>query len=68
MEPFFLATSVTLLVFAILNIILFFKIWAMTNNVRYILNYLLQRDGMEMTDNPSQYRYDAEDKIFVPKN
>jgi hypothetical protein len=33
-----------------LNIILFFKIWGMTNNVKHILSYILIKDGYKMKE------------------
>lgn len=39
-----LITSIILLVFAVLQIILFFKIWGMTNDVRTIKDSLLTRE------------------------
>ena len=42
-----------LVIVAILNIILFFKIWAMTNNVKYILSLLLEKSGYVKKVNPN---------------
>ena len=40
-----LITSIILLVFAVLQIILFFKIWGMTNDVRAIKDSLLTKES-----------------------
>ena len=44
MEPILI---IVLVVVAILNLMLFFKIWGMTNNTKHILNFLLVKSGYE---------------------
>ena len=41
--------SIVIIVFGILQIILFFKVWAMTNNVKNILDVLNSKDTREIT-------------------
>ena len=41
--------AIIFIVFGILQIILFFKIWGMTNDVREIKNKYLKRDGDDIT-------------------
>ena len=50
MEPILI---VILVVVSILNIVLFFKIWGMTNNVKYILSLLLEKSGYVKKVNPN---------------
>ena len=50
MSDFGLLTLLILVIFAVLNIVLFFKIWAMTNNVKYILEFLLFKSGYVLED------------------
>ena len=39
--------SIIIIIFGVLQIILFFKVWAMTNNVKNILNVLNSKDIRE---------------------
>jgi hypothetical protein len=39
-----------LLVVAVLNIILFFKIWGMINNVKRIMSFYMHKNGIKLTD------------------
>ncbi|MBA58360.1 MAG: hypothetical protein CMQ40_04220 [Gammaproteobacteria bacterium] len=50
MSDFGLLTLLILVIFAVLNIVLFFKVWAMTNNVKYILEFLLFKSGYVLED------------------
>ncbi len=49
MEPILI---VILVVVSILNIALFFKIWQMTNNVKHILSFLLEKSGYVKKHDP----------------
>jgi len=50
MEPVLI---IILAIVSILNIVLFFKIWGMTNNVKYILSLLLEKSGYVKKVNPN---------------
>jgi len=50
MEPILI---IILAIVSILNIILFFKIWGMTNNVQHILSLLLEKSGYVKKVNPN---------------
>ena len=39
--------EIILIVVAILNIILFFKIWEMTNNVKRIMSFYMHKNGIK---------------------
>lgn len=41
-----LITSIIIIVFAVLQIILFFKVWGMTNDVKDLKNKLESKKGM----------------------
>ena len=41
---------VILLVVAMFNIILFFKIWGMTNNVKRIMSFYIHKNGIKLKD------------------
>ena len=47
MDTFFI---VILLIVALLNIILFFKVWGMTNNVKRIMSFYIHKNGIKLTD------------------
>ena len=49
-------------VVAILNITLFFKVWGMTNNVKHMLNFLLEKSGYVMKKNEKTYEVYFEKK------
>ena len=50
MEPILI---IILAIVSILNITLFFKIWGMTNNVKHILSFLLEKSGYVKKVNPN---------------
>jgi hypothetical protein len=41
---------VIILIVAMFNIILFFKIWGMTNNVKRIMSFYIHKNGIKLTD------------------
>ena len=47
MNTFFI---VILLVVALLNIILFFKVWGMNNNVKSIMSFYIHEKGIRLID------------------
>lgn len=54
MNTFF---TVILLVVALLNIILFFKVWGMTNNVKSIMSFYIHEKGIRLIDNGATKKY-----------
>ena len=54
MNTFF---TVILLVVALLNIILFFKVWGMTNNVKRIMSFYIHEKGIRVVDDSQTARY-----------
>jgi len=48
---FTIISYIAIFIFAILQIVLFFKIWAMTNNVEEIKNFLINRAIYNETNN-----------------
>lgn len=55
--------ALVLIVFGILQIILFFKIWGMTNNVKEMRDYFLSgKDAMEMEDEESKAEEESRKK------
>ena len=51
---FIVFTQLLIVVAAILNIMLFFKLWQMTNNVGRIFKFMLVRDGYEVRESVYQ--------------
>lgn len=68
--------TLVLIAFAILQVILFFKIWGMTNNVKEIRDYLLQEEDVKekKDDNRGLEREcirqfeDGEIVLYIPEN
>lgn len=61
--------ALLLIVWAILQIILFFKIWGMTNNVAKILNILQSPKGDILNELPLNSRLEVGDTVYIiPKN
>ena len=54
MNTFF---TVILLVVALLNIILFFKVWGMTNNVKSIMSFYIHEKGIRRIKDPQVAMY-----------
>ena len=48
---------VILLVVALLNIILFFKVWGMTNNVKSIMSFYIHEQGIRRIKDPQVAMY-----------
>jgi len=42
--------SILLIILAILNLILFFKIWGMTNNVKTLLKFYIHEKGIKIEE------------------
>ena len=42
--------TVIALVVALMNIILFFKVWGMTNNVKRIMSFYIHMNGIKVAD------------------
>ena len=53
MEGFLVIIYIIMFVWGILNIILFFKIWEMTGDIRDIKNYFLRKDMINESHNES---------------
>lgn len=54
-----------MIAWAILNIVLFFKIWGMTNNVAKILEILGKPKGDVRNEIPQYYKLEIGDKVFI---
>ena len=63
MNTFFI---VILLVVALLNIILFFKVWGMTNNIKSIMSFYIHEKGIRLIDDGATKKYfkDKDGKII----
>ena len=55
MEGFLVIIYIIMFVWGILNIILFFKIWEMTGDIRDIKNYFLRKDMINESHNESNH-------------
>lgn len=51
MESFNPLLAIILIIFGILNIILFFKFWGMTNDVRELKNHFIPKEEKEVNSN-----------------
>ena len=49
--------SILLIILAILNLILFFKIWGMTNNVKTLLKFYIHEKGIRLIDDGATKKY-----------
>ena len=47
--------TIVVVAVAILNIMLFVKVWVMTNDVKHILNFLLEKSGYAMKESETTY-------------
>ena len=54
MNTFFITI---LLVVALLNIILFFKVWGMTNNIKSIMSFYIHEKGIRLIDDGATKKY-----------
>jgi hypothetical protein len=61
MESMELLVLIIAFIFGILNLILFFKIWGMTDDVRVIKRYLLSRGENETNYQPESTSQDVQD-------
>ena len=55
--------SILLIILAILNLILFFKIWGMTNNVKTLLQIYMHEKGIKIADGSNSI-----DKWYLDKD
>lgn len=62
MDSLFLFTAVIMLVFGVLQIILFFKVWGMTNNVKKI------QDKMDYPFNTRRLNFDSDFMFYLYNN
>ena len=49
--------TVILLVVALMNIILFFKVWGMTDNVKSIMSFYIHEKGIRLIDDGATKKY-----------
>lgn len=54
-----------LIVVGILNIILFFKIWGMTNNVKEMRDYFLREEDAKSNAEMDNYFFNVGEKVVV---
>ena len=54
--------TIVVVAVAILNIMLFVKVWVMTNDVKHILNFLLEKSGYAMKKSETTYEVYFEKK------
>ena len=40
--------TIVIIIIGLANILLWFRVWAMTNNVKLILDFMLMKDGYEV--------------------